>query len=213
MIYEVGTYDLKPYSLPEVERRFAEAYEYRMKFSALIAFWHTEIGPLNQIIAVWPYKDLAERSRIQAAAVEEGIWPPKIEEFMVSQRIDIMVPLSFSPEIKLGKIGPYYEMRTYTLGTTTDVSKVLELWERGLAHRTKFSPLWVAWISELGALNQFIHIWPYRSLDERSDVRENAQVGGDWPPSVLRKKIGLPAYELLAQETKILMPSEFSPVQ
>ena len=61
MIYEMRTYDLKPKSLPEVEKRFGEAYEKRRKYSELGAFWHSEIGPLNQIVHVWPYKDLAER--------------------------------------------------------------------------------------------------------------------------------------------------------
>jgi hypothetical protein len=76
MIYEVRTYDLKPRSLPEVEKRFGEAYEKRKKYSELAAFWHTEIGPLNQIVHVWPYKDIDERNKIRAAAVKDKVWPP-----------------------------------------------------------------------------------------------------------------------------------------
>ena len=45
MIYEVRTYDLLPHSLPEVEKRFGEAYEKRKAISPLAAFFHTEIGP------------------------------------------------------------------------------------------------------------------------------------------------------------------------
>ena len=48
MIYEVRTYDLKPRSMEEFEKRFGDAYEKRKKHSELAAFWHTEIGPLNQ---------------------------------------------------------------------------------------------------------------------------------------------------------------------
>ncbi len=40
MIYEVRTYDLKPHSVPEVEKRFGEAYEFRKTLSPLAAFWH-----------------------------------------------------------------------------------------------------------------------------------------------------------------------------
>ena len=72
MIYEVRTYDLKPHAVGEVEKRFGEAYEHRKKLSPLAAFWHTEIGPLNQIIHVWPYKDMAERERIRNEAVATG---------------------------------------------------------------------------------------------------------------------------------------------
>ena len=76
MIYEVRTYTLKPRSLPEVLKRFGEAYQKRKELSQLYAFWYSEIGPLNQIVHVWPYKDLNERVRIRAEAIKAGIWPP-----------------------------------------------------------------------------------------------------------------------------------------
>ena len=66
MIYEIRTYTLKTRSLAEVEKRYGEAYEYRKKYSPLAAFWHTEVGPLNEIVQVWPYTDLAERARISS---------------------------------------------------------------------------------------------------------------------------------------------------
>ncbi len=213
MIYEVRTYDIKPHSLAEVEKRFGEAYEHRKKHSPLAAFWHTEIGPLNQIIHVWPYTDLEERARVRAAAVKDGSWPPKIREFMVAQRADIMVPISVCPEMKPAKMGPYFEMRTYTLASAAEVPKLQKLWERGIPERVKISPLCAAWVSDLGALNRFIHIWAYPSVDARIDARKKAAATGMWPPSVLAKKEGLPGYELVAQENKILMPSAFSPIQ
>jgi len=63
VIQEIRTYRIVPGSLAEVEKRFGEAYEKRKKYSELTAFWHTEIGPLNEIIHVWGYRDLAERDR------------------------------------------------------------------------------------------------------------------------------------------------------
>jgi hypothetical protein len=57
MIYEVRTYTLKPGTIPEVEKRFGEVLQHREKYSPLGAFWHTELGPLNQIIHVWPYEN------------------------------------------------------------------------------------------------------------------------------------------------------------
>ena len=63
MIFEIRTYRLKPGSLAEAEKRFGEAYEIRKKHSELAAFWHTEIGPLNEIVHVWPYQNLEERAR------------------------------------------------------------------------------------------------------------------------------------------------------
>lgn len=212
MIYEMRTYDLKPHSIPEVEKRFGEAYEKRKKYSELAAFWHTEIGPLNQIIHVWPYKDLEERARIRAAAVKDGAWPPKTSEFMMSQRSDIMMPFGFSPELKPGKMGPYFEMRTYTYASG-ELPKFVQLWEKALPSRLKVGPLCAVWYSELGGLNKFVHIWPYPTLDARNETRKKAQDTGMWPPSVVAKKEGLPVYQLVAQENKILMPAAFSPLQ
>ena len=63
MIYEVRTYDLQPRSLPEVIKRFGAGYEERKTLSELAGFFYSEIGPLNQIVHIWPYEDLAERDR------------------------------------------------------------------------------------------------------------------------------------------------------
>src|SRR5207245_2025388 len=91
-------------SLGEVEKRYAEAYEYRKKYSPLTAFWHTEVGPLNEIIHVWGYKDLAERARIRAEAAKEANWPSKIRDFVVDQDVEIVNPFPFIPEITPGTL-------------------------------------------------------------------------------------------------------------
>src|SRR5205809_7704502 len=97
MIYEIRTYRIAPRSLAEVEKRFCEAYEYRKKYSELFAFWHTEIGPLNEIVHVWPYKDLAERERIRGEAAKDPKWNPGIQEFIREMRSEIIVPFNFVP--------------------------------------------------------------------------------------------------------------------
>ena len=212
MIYEMRTYDLKPQSQAEVEKRFGEAYEKRKKYSELAAFWHTEIGPLNQIIHVWPYKDLEERNKIRAAAVKDGAWPPKTSEFMMRQRSEIFHQFPFSPELKPGKQGPFFEMRVYTYAAG-QLPNLTKCWEHALPPRLKYSPITAVWYSELGGLNQFIHVWPYKTLDERWAIRKKTAEDGVWPPSAVAKKAGIPGYELVLQENKIVMPSAFSPIQ
>jgi len=208
MIYEVRTYDIKPGSLAEVEKRFGEAYEKRRKLSELAAFWHTEIGPLNQIIHVWPYTDLEERGRIRAAAIESKIWPPDTGEFLTSMRTDIMIPAPFSPQLKPGNVGPYFEMRTYTYAPGA-LPNVMQNWEKALPARLKLSPLCLVAYSELGGLNKWLHIWAYPTLDQRNKVRDS----GVWPPSALAAKEGRKSAPYIAQENKIVMPAKFSPVQ
>ncbi|HYR73782.1 MAG TPA: NIPSNAP family protein, partial [Candidatus Acidoferrum sp.] len=166
MIYEIRTYRVKVGSLPEVEKRFGEGYEYRKKISPLAAFWHTEIGPLNEIIHVWPYADLGERNRLRAEAVKAGNWPPKIAEFIETMQSEIVVPFAFLPDLKPGKMGPYFEMRYYAMkaGTLPDLVK---RWESKIEERMKMSPVALAGHVEHGEANRFIHIWAYKSLDER----------------------------------------------
>ncbi|HEX2651216.1 MAG TPA: NIPSNAP family protein [Burkholderiales bacterium] len=208
MIYEMRTYTLKPRSIPEVLKRFGEAYDKRKSLSPLFAFWYTEIGPLNQIIHVWPYKDVAERTRIREEAVKGGNWPPKIREFITHMQSDIYYPLVDVPAPG-GKVGPFFEMRTYTY-SPGDTPKIKAIWEKALPARQKFSPIVGCWYSDIGALNSFVHIWPYGSMNERMDTRKKATDAGIWPP---KSGEGDAAYTLLTQETKILLAAPFSPLQ
>ena len=212
MIYEVRTYNVKPGSLAEVEKRFGEAYEKRKELSPLAAFFHTEIGPLNQIIHIWPYKDLAEREQIRDEAVKRGIWPPKIGEFLQEQQTDIFKPLAISPEMKPGNLGPYFEMRTYTL-PAGEVPLLLENWAIAMPRRLTFSPVCAVWYTELGGLHKWSHIWPYESLNARGEVRAKVAAAQAWPPSAIAKKEGRKPESFLEQENKILLPAKFSPIQ
>ena len=205
MLYEIRTYRIAPGSLPEVEKRFGEAYEYRKKYSELTAFLHTEVGPLNEIVHIWGYEDLADRARVRAEAVKDPNWPPKIAEFVTEQRAEIVNALPFVPKVGPGKVGPVFELRYYTLkpGMLPDMVKG---WEAKLPERLKLSPLVLAGPVEFGKANGFIHIWAYASMDQRMQVREDARKQGVWPPPSSPGR-------LLTQDNKFLLPSDFSPLQ
>ena len=205
MIYEIRTYQIAPGSLSEVEKRFGEAYEYRKKYSELTAFLHTEIGPLNEIVHIWGYRDLAERARIRAEAAKDPNWPPKIAEFIRAMKSEIVMPFSFLPDVTAGRVGPVFELRYYTLkpGMLPEVRKA---WEAAIAERLKMSPLVLAGGVEFGQANGLVHIWAYKSLDERMQIREEARRKGVWPPPG-------GADRLLTQETKILLAASWSPMQ
>jgi len=205
VIYEIRTYRIAPGSLAEVEKRFGEGYEARKKYSELTAFLHTEVGPLNEIVHIWGYRDLAERARIRGEAAKEPNWPPKISEFIRQMRSEVIVPFSFIPEPRPGKMGPVYELRYYTIkpGTLPDMAKG---WESKVADRMKLSPIVLAGGVDFGTANGFVHIWAYSSMDQRMQVREDARKKGVWPPPGGGDR-------LLSQENKILLPSAFSPLQ
>ena len=77
MIYEFRTYDLVTRAVPEFEARTAaKIKEGRQDYSQLFGFWFSEVGPLNQVVHVWPYDDLEQRRKVRAEVAEKGIWPP-----------------------------------------------------------------------------------------------------------------------------------------
>src|SRR5258708_9529373 len=182
MIYEFRTYTLKPRSLAEVEKRYGEAYEYRKKYSPLTAFWHTEIGPLNEIIHVWGYKDLAERARIRAEAAKEANWPPKIREFVVDQEVEVVNPFPFIPDITPGTMGPIFEIRRYSL-TPGSLPGVMKRWEGAIGERVKLSPVILAGGVEFGGANPLLHLLGYQSKDQPAQVREHARQARIPPPA------------------------------
>ena len=203
MIFEMRTYLMKPGSIPEVEKRWAAALPERLKLSPLAGFWRTEVGSLNQIIHVWPYKDLNERDTIRAKAVQMGIWPPKAAEFILEMESKILHSAPFSPNFQPGQHGNIYEFRTYTYGPGS-IPKVIESWSGRIKQRTALSPLIFAGFTDIGALNQWVHVWAYKNMGEREKIRGEAVAAGIWPP---------PRHEsvqLLKQQSWLAIPASFS---
>ena len=111
MIIEMRTYTLQPGTLAEVEKRFGESLPNREKHSKLAAFWHTEVGPLNQIIHVWAYDSFEHRTAVRTAGLKEANWPPPIREFITNQQSEVFVPAPFSPPLEPRQVGPLFEIR------------------------------------------------------------------------------------------------------
>ena len=74
-----------------------------------------------------------------------------------------------------------YEFRTYTLRPKT-IGEFVKRFGEALPKRLEYSPLAAFWQSEIGALNQVIHVWPYADTAERTQVRSAAVAAGIWPP-------------------------------
>ena len=206
MIVEVRTYQLKPGTLVEAEKRFAAALPVREKHSRLAAFWHTEVGALNQIIHVWIYDSFAQRTAVRAAASKEEGWPPPIREFVVSQQSEVFLPAPFSPPLTPKEVGPVFEIRSYTIAPGA-IPGVIERWAGKIDERVKLSPLVGAWYSEFGGLNKWVHIWAYKDAAERQRIRADAVARGLWPPG------SGATGAIVAQENMLVAPASFSPIR
>jgi hypothetical protein len=206
MIFEMRTYLLKPGTAPQVEEVWAAAIAERVKLSRLAGFWRTEVGTLNQIIHVWPYKDIAERDQIRAEAIKRGIWPPKTAEFILEMETKILYAAPFSPHFEPGEHGSCYEFRTYTYGPGS-IPKVIESWSQHIEGRTKVSPLIFAGHTEIGPLNQWIHVWAYKNMGERERLRALGMKPGSWPPP------RHPDVTMLRMQNTFAVPAAFSPLR
>jgi len=163
-------------------------------------------GDLNKIIHIWSYKDINERNAIRAKAVETKVWPPAIADFVTDMESKIVYPAPFSPHFPPGEHGTCYEFRTYTYGAGV-VPKVMDIWSKHIGERTKHSPLIFAGYTELGPLNQWIHVWAYKNMGERERLRAQAMKPGVWPPP--RPENGAP----LRQTSTFAVPAAFSPLK
>ena len=204
MIYDVRTYNLRPHTVPEAEQRLGKFHIESTNSSNLVASFHTDIGPLNQIIQIWKYQNLADREHAHSA--------PDIDDLIIDKRSETFAPFAISPEVMPGKVGPFFEMRTYAYADG-DLPKMITAWEAALPGRLEWGPIVGVWHAEIAGINTLLHIWPYESLDARWELRKKIRETGLWPPLAFARKHGLPEYKLLAMENKIVVPSTFSPLQ
>ena len=72
-----------------------------------------------------------------------------------------------------GPVGPYFELRYYTLKAGR-VPELQKGWESMIPERVKMSPIVLAGPVDFGVANAFVHIWAYKSLDQRMQIRADA---------------------------------------
>jgi len=102
MIVDHRTYTLKPGAVPEYVRLFEEfGLPVQMKhLGNLLGYYTSVIGPVNQVVHLWGYEDLADMERRRAARDADPAWAEyrkKTREFVMYQENKILKPASFSP--------------------------------------------------------------------------------------------------------------------
>jgi hypothetical protein len=172
--------------------------------STLLACWYSEIGALNRILIIRKSADAASVVENRFAALSARN-PFGIGEFITDLSLDTYVPFDFMPPLQPGAYGPCYEVRSYVL-KPDGLAPTLELWRKAVPGRAGVSPLLAAMVAATGTAIRFMHVWPYKSYDERARLREKAVADGVWPPP------GGPGH-LLSQQADIYLPAAFSPMR
>jgi hypothetical protein len=172
--------------------------------SNLLACWYSEIGALNRILIIRKSADAAKAIANRFAALSARN-PFGIGEFITDLSLDTYLPFDFMPPLQGGAYGPCYEVRSYVL-KPDGLTPTIELWRKAVPGRAGVSPLLVAMVAVTGAAIRFMHVWPYKTYDERARLREKAVADGVWPPP------GGPGH-LLSQQADIYLPAAFSPLR
>ena len=208
MIYEARIYTVKPGMVGEYESKFHEAYKggNREQHSRLGGMWHTEIGPLNQVIHIWQYEDLQHRAETRAKATKEGggKWPPQTTDLLVSQEVDILDPVKGMPDWSgPQQWGEVYELRMYTYAPG-DIGKAATAFSEALEGRSNIYPVAGMFTTSQGTLNRLYQLFPYKSFAHREEVRAEFRKTGVWPPHADARPV--------SQLVRFLIPASFSPL-
>jgi hypothetical protein len=170
----------------------------------LLACWYSEIGALNRILIIRKSGGAAKTIADRFAALTARN-PFGIGEFITELSLDSYVPFDFMPPLRPGAYGPCYEVRSYVL-KPDGLAPTIELWRKAVPRRAGVSPLLAAMVAATGVAIRFMHVWPYKTYDERARLREKAVADGVWPPP------GGPGH-LVSQQADIYLPAAFSPMR
>ncbi|MBM3569365.1 MAG: NIPSNAP family protein [Alphaproteobacteria bacterium] len=146
----------------------------------LLGLWAADVGDLNRI-AVFRRYAAAEIQAAERRRLAESTDPFGCGGWLMDWSLTAYGPFIDLPPIETGKRGPFYEVRTYDL-RIGGLEKLRAAWRDRLPGRAAISPLLTAMIS-LEGVPRFTHIWPYPSMDARTQARDKALAGGAWPPN------------------------------
>jgi hypothetical protein len=211
MIYELRTYTLSPGKQAEYLKLSSEVGRKARgdRYGKLEGFWSTEFGTLNQVVHLWSYADLNERERLRGELAKNEDFTkgylPQIRPMLVAQENKILsVQLPLQAPAADGNI---YELRTYR----TQVGRAGE-W---LGHfkaimpvREKYSKNVGLWQTEAGQLNEVVHLWAYRDLNDRAAIRGKVLQDPEWQ-AFLAKSAPL----LVEMKSIALIPAAHSPMK
>ena len=200
MTYDVTILTLRPGTTPRALPILGKALE--AQADRMLACWYTDLGALNRVLIIAKHNAQGAEARY-ALASEPNLFG--IGEFIMAATFDTFVQFPFMEEIQAGAPGPVFEVRTYSL-KPDGLQKTIELWRKAVPGRVALSPLLAAMYSVTGAAPRFMHIWPYKSLDERQRIRAKSVEAGLWPPP------GGPDH-LATMQSDIYLPAPFSPVR
>ena len=211
MIYELRTYTLQPGTQPQYIKQSAEVGRKIRgdNYGKFEGGWTTEFGTLNQYVHLWGFADLNERERLRGELAKNEAWNkeylPISRPMMLAQENKILKPVvPMTPPADSDNI---YELRWYR-AHVGKAGEWLELFKAVLPTRDKYTRRVGLWQTESGQLNEVVHMWVYKDLNDRAASR--ARMAGDpaWQAFIAKS----PAL-LQHMQSIVLIPVPHSPLK
>ncbi len=210
MIHELRTYTLHPGKQAEYLKLNAEVGRKVRgnNYGLFRGGWTSEFGTLNQYVHLWEYPSLDERTRLRGELAKNDEWTKgyvtQIRPLIVSQETKVLLPvLPLQPPQDRGNV---YELRWYRVQTGR-VGEWLEHFKAVMPTREKYMRRAGLWQTDLGPLNEVVHMWVYRDLNERADAR--ARLGQD---PAWQKFLAASVSLLAHMQAAVLLPTPPSPM-
>ncbi|MCF3935790.1 NIPSNAP family protein [Acuticoccus sp. M5D2P5] len=102
MIYEERDYRIKAGKLPEFVALYGQygLPIQKKHLGTFVAYFTTEIGELNRVVALWGYQSLDERMEKRKAMLADPAWKEylsRVTDLIDTQETRILTPVEFSP--------------------------------------------------------------------------------------------------------------------
>lgn len=203
-LYQLINITIKMGTTAAVMQGIQNFYQDTANQGKLLGVFFSDIGQLNQVVVLRSYASQQEldRENTRLATQEDLFGAP---ENIIDYSVENFTGFDFLPEVELGEFGPVYEIRTYEL-KHGGVPHVLEAWKNAVPTRTQYSKLTIAMYA-LDGTPRIVSIWPYGSLNERSEIRAKAVADGIWPPK------GGPQWLTHEMQSMIVLPTAVSPLK
>jgi len=206
-VYELRTYDLVPQKVGEFMKLSNEKFHLRTQHSVLLGYWTTELGGLNQVVHLWEYGSLSERSGVRAKLGGDPEW--QAEYFQ-----KILPWLQHQDNITLSRFGNELTDKTdLTLPSTGGY----ELWQLNMktlpqewvpdviqaVHNLNNTNREICGLykSEIGDMNSVVMIWKHQNIDQINSLKE------DLFSTDAGKKLWA---NVSSGRSKFMMPAKFS---
>jgi hypothetical protein len=211
MIHELRTYTLVPGKQAEYLKLSGEVGRTVRGDTCgkLEGFWYSEFGTVNQVVHLWTYAGLDERDRLRRELSRNEAWTkeylPRTRALVVAQETKILSPaVELTPPADAGNV---YELRCYRTHTGK-APEWMEHFKTILPVRARYMRRVGVWQTEIGPLNEVVHVWVFRDLNERAAARAKLGQDPEWQAFV-----GASTPLLAHMQAVVLYPAAHSPMK